>query len=297
MFRGEVTSVHLTHGGVGYGASEILNFNRQPRIDLYSGVSGELLPVVSGGKIIDVAIQNRGQSYNTPPSISVTGIGTGAELVPEIVGGQIRSVKIIKSGVGYGASTTSLNVESAGEFAIFQANLKTWQVNEVRKNFTNIDDSDVFIEKPTQISRELQCSHAYAPRGLRKIVYQNNSAGNPLYGSRDLTLSSGVEENKTQHSPIIGWAYDGLPIYGPYGYEKSTGGSVTQLNSGYSVDLKTNRPPTSVFPQEFFIEDFTWNSNTDESYLDENNGRYGVTPEYPNGVYACLLYTSPSPRD
>ena len=286
LFRGEVTSVHLTHGGVGYGASEIINFNRQPRVDLYTGVSGELLPVVAGGTIIDVAINNRGQSYNTPPSISVTGIGTGAELVPEIINGQIRSIKIIKGGIGYGASTTSLNVESAGEFAIFQANLKTWQVNEVKKNFTNIDSSDVFIEKPTQISRELQCSHAYAPRGLRKIVYQNNSAGTPLYGSRDLTLSSGVEENKTQHSPIIGWAYDGLPIYGPYGYEKSTGGSVTQLNSGYAVDLKTNRPPTSIFPQEFFVEDFTWNSNTDESYLDENNGRYGVTPEYPNGIYA-----------
>ena len=28
LFRGEVTSVHLTHGGVGYGASEILNFNK-----------------------------------------------------------------------------------------------------------------------------------------------------------------------------------------------------------------------------------------------------------------------------
>ncbi len=287
LFRGEVTSVHLTNGGVGYGASEILNFNRQPRIDLYTGVSGELLPVVANGQIIDVAIQNRGQSYNTPPSISVTGIGTGAELVPEIVDGQIRSVKIIKGGIGYGASTTSLNVESAGEFAIFQSNLKTWQVNEVRKNFTNIDSSDTFIEKPTQISRELQVSHAYAPRGLRKIIYQNNADGDPLFGSRDLTLLNGeTEEDKTQHSPIIGWAYDGLPIYGPYGYENSTGGSVTQLKSGYSIDLKTNRPPTSIFPQEFFIEDFTWNSSTDESFLDENNGRYGVTPEYPNGVYA-----------
>ena len=38
----------------------------------------------------------------------------------------------------------------------------------------------------------------------------------------------------------------------------------------HTIDLKTNRPPTSVFPQEFFIEDFTWNSNTDESYLDES---------------------------
>ena len=289
LFRGEVTSVHLTHGGVGYGASEILNFNRSPRIDLYTGVSGELLPVVANGQIIDVAINNRGNSYNTPPSISVAGVGTGAELVPEIIDGQLRSIKIIKGGIGYGASTTSLNVESSGEFAIFNVNLKTWQVNEVRKNFTNIDSSDVFIDKPTQISRELQCGHAYVPRGLRKAIYQNNSDGDALYGSsgRDLSLFNGVtEEDKTQHSPIIGWAYDGLPIYGPYGYEKSTGGSITQLNSGYSIDLKTNRPPTSVFPQEFFLEDFTWNSNTNESYLDENNGRYGITPEYPNGVYA-----------
>ena len=287
LFRGEITSIHLTNNGVGYGASEILNFNRQPRIDMYTGVSGELLPVVANGQIIDVAIQNRGQSYNTPPSISITGVGTGAELVPEIVNGQLRSIRIAKPGIGYGASTTSLNVISAGEFGIFNSNLKTWQVNEVRKNFANIDDSDTFIDKPTQISRELQISHAYAPRGLRKIVYQNDSNGDPLYGSRDLTLLNGAtEEDKTQHSPIIGWAYDGLPIYGPYGFEKSTGGSVTQLKSGYSIDLKENRPPTSVFPQEFFLEDFTWNSSTDESFLDENNGRYGVTPEYPNGIYA-----------
>ena len=144
----------------------------------------------TNGQIIDVAINNRGQSYNTPPSISITGIGTGAELVPEIVGGQIRSVKIIKGGIGYGASTTSLNVESSGEFAIFNVKLKTWQVNEVRKNFTNIDSSDVFIDKPTQISRELQCGHAYVPRGLRKAIYQNNSDGDALYGSsgRDLSL-------------------------------------------------------------------------------------------------------------
>ena len=80
-------------------------------------------------------------------------------------------------------------------------------------------------------------------RGLRKVLYQNNSDGDALYGSRDLTLLNGeTEENKTQHSPIIGWAYDGLPIYGPYGYEKSTGGSITQLNSGYSICLLYTSP-------------------------------------------------------
>ena len=86
IVRGEVTSIHLTENGVGYGSSEILNFNRQPNIDLYTGRNGELLPIVDAkGEIIDVAINNRGDSYNTPPSISVAGVGTGAELVPEII--------------------------------------------------------------------------------------------------------------------------------------------------------------------------------------------------------------------
>ena len=287
LVRGEVTSVHLTDSGVGYGSSEILNFNRQPNFDLYTGRNGELLPIVANGKIIDVAINNRGDSYNTPPAISVAGVGTGAELVPEIIDGQIRSIKIIKGGIGYGQSTTALTVEAAGEFANLLGNIQTWQVNEVQKNYANIDGSDVFLDKPTQISRGLQASYAYAPRSLRKVLYQNDADGNALYGDRDLTLLNGLtEEDKSRHSPLIGWAYDGNPIYGPYGYEKSTGGNITQLRSGYSIDLKTNRPPTSIFPQEFFIEDFTWNTSTDEKYLDENNGRYGITPEYPKGTYA-----------
>ena len=287
LVRGEVTSIHLTDTGVGYGSSEILNFNRQPNIDLYTGKDGELLPVVANGEIIDVAINNRGQSYNTPPSISVAGVGTGAELIPEIVNGQLVSVKINKKGVGYASSTTVLTVESAGEFGNFIGNIQTWQVNGVQKNYANIEGSDTFLEKPTKTSNGLQCSYAYAPRSLRKVIYQNDANANALHGTKDLSLLNGnTEEDKSQHSPIIGWAYDGNPIYGPYGYEKSTGGNITQLQSGYSVDLKTNRPPTSIFPQEFFVEDFTWNSNTNEKYLDENNGRYGITPEYPKGTYA-----------
>ena len=254
---------------------------------MYTGRNGELMPIVHNGEIIDVAINNRGDSYNTPPAISVVGVGTGAELVPEIFNGRIVNVKINKKGVGYGQSTTALNVEPAGEFGIFLANLDTWQVNEVQKNYANIDGSDVFLEKPLNVNNGLQCSYAYAPRSLRKVIYQNDAVGDPLYGVEDLSLLNGLtEEDKSRHSPIIGWAYDGLPIYGPYGYEKTTGGNITQLQSGYSIDYKEHRPPLGVFPSGFFIEDFTWNSSTDEKYLDENNGRYCITPEFPNGTYA-----------
>ena len=40
------------------------------------------------------------------------------------------------------------------------------------------------------------------------------------------------------HSPIIGWAYDGNPIYGPYGYndplDQNSGKRI--LKSGYILD-------------------------------------------------------------
>ena len=51
---------------------------------MYTGRNCELLPIVANGEIIDVAINNRGDSYNTPPAISAAGVGTGAKLVPEI---------------------------------------------------------------------------------------------------------------------------------------------------------------------------------------------------------------------
>jgi len=41
---------------------------------------------------------------------------------------------------------------------------------------------------------------------------------NIKYGSFDLTINSNEEEiDNLYHSPIVGWAYDGNPIYGPYG--------------------------------------------------------------------------------
>ena len=61
------------------------------------------------------------------------------------------------------------------------------------------------------------------------------------------------------------------------------------MKSGYELDLKEGRPPTSIFPEGFFIEDFTHYEVLDQNVLDENNGRFCITPEYPNGTYAYFL--------
>ena len=43
VLRGNIESVDVTNGGVGYGSSEILNFNRQPVITVSSGSGLDLL--------------------------------------------------------------------------------------------------------------------------------------------------------------------------------------------------------------------------------------------------------------
>ena len=58
------------------------------------------------------------------------------------------------------------------------------------------------------------------------------------------------------------------------------------MKSGYKLNLQSNRPPTSLFPEGFFIEDYTHSELSDETVLDVNNGRFCVTPEFPKGTYA-----------
>ena len=87
----------------------------------------------------------------------------------------------------------------------------------------------------------------------------------------------------------MGFAYDGNPIYGPYGYSSTTGGVVTQMKSGYELKIQEGRPSTSIFPEGYFVEDYTHYEVSDQSVLDKNNGRFCITPDYPNGTYAYFM--------
>jgi len=131
----------------------------------------------------------------------------------------------------------------------------------------------------------------------------------------------------TQHSPILGWVADGWPVYGPYGYSVANDASsgVRRMVSGYvlrngqdaSQDLTTvgradlpqwavrlygvasnvmSGPAVSTsYPLGRYMEDndylgdlgFTPGTNTFD--LDEYNGRWCVTPEFPNGTYAYFI--------
>jgi hypothetical protein len=292
IFRGNITSVHLTNNGVGYGSSEIINLDRQPSITLRSGINAQLYPIINDGKIVEVLVSNSGQQYNSPPDLIITGDGVGVVVTPVMNGSTLESIKVVESGIGYSQSSTSIRVAFPGNGASFSSNIQSWRVNLFQKYFDTITNDDGTICEGINNKFGLQYSHIYAPRKLRESLYSVDQSGQILYGQKDLPFVNGKEASPINHSPIIGWAYDGHPIYGPYGYVRKSGGVVAQMKSAYveEADKKENRPPIGdgdgQFPAGFFVEDFTYKKSTDETVLDENNGRFCVTPEFPKGTYA-----------
>ena len=218
----------------------------------------------------------------------MNGDGYGAILTPIIENGVLTEVKIISGGSSYTSDGTTLTVLPVGLSAKFQSNIQTWRINLFQKYFDSFTPDDGIISNGINSDYGLQYSHFYAPRPLRESIYSVEQGGQTLYGYEDLRKNNGKEIDNDQHSPIIGWAYDGNPIYGPYGYSTNNGGVVKQLQSGYreEAQIKVNRPSIDIFKPGFFVEDYTYYNVSDESILDENNGRFGITPEFPNGTYA-----------
>lgn len=133
----------------------------------------------------------------------------------------------------------------------------------------------------------------------------------------------------TRHSPIVAWAKDGFPIYGPYGYSSATNpaSGVRRMVSGFvlrngqngttnlsatgrttlpawaaragnrSATLAANQygPAISTsFPLGRYTEDNDYLGDLGQVQgagfdLDEYNGRFSITPEFPSGTYAYFV--------
>ena len=298
IFRGQITSIDLTQNGVGYGASEIINFERLPSITPGIGSDAQLKPIIKNGAIDEIVVENSGSGYFSIPDVLISGSGVGAVLTPVLktVGSgstetkAIDYVKVISGGKDYTQDSTEVTIESVGSGAQLYPLLQEWRINLVNRFFetAKITSDDGFITRGLNSAYGLQYAHLYAPRPLRESVHPSDQVGNVIYRKNDIVKVNGIEVESANHSPIIGWAYDGNPIYGPYGFSNKDGGVVTQMKSGYIEDSlsKVQRPPITIFPGGSFIEDYTYKKIVDESVLDKNNGRFCITPEFPNGTYA-----------
>ena len=60
-------------------------------------------------------------------------MGSGADLRPIISNGRITDVKVISAGIGYSASSTSIQVKSSGSNVKFDPNVRQLDVSNVQK--------------------------------------------------------------------------------------------------------------------------------------------------------------------
>ena len=150
------------------------------------------------------------------------------------------------------------------------------------------------------------CSKGH-PAGTNYHHHQNPSAF-----KLDLTVISTIcnlynadglySIDSTTHSPLIGFAYDGFPIYGAYGYKNSNGtGGIVRMKSSWTkrnisvrntyytgVSVTPGPNVSTTYPIGYFKEDYQFitPSPSNQDSLDIHNGRFCITPEYPGGTYA-----------
>ena len=104
-----------------------------------------------------------------------------------------------------------------------------------------------------------------------------------------------------QGMTLVGWASDGFPVYARYGYSDPNDPTSELISLQPSWKLKENpddgRPdiltalgntsPNIPIPMGAFTEDFEYEDGYGD--LDECNGRIGVTPEFPGGIYYYMV--------
>ena len=98
--------------------------------------------------------------------------------------------------------------------------------------------------------------------------------------------------NNATHSPIIGYTFDGFPVYGAYAFTFTNGtGAIKRMQSSYSTTTTATRaggPAVSgTYPVGCYMEDYAYTMGSGD--LDARNGRFCITPEYPAGIYAYFV--------
>ena len=267
--RGSIIDTYLIDGGSSYG-SKILNFKNEPIVKIKTGKDASIKPNIVNGKVISAKIEYSGIEYYSPPDLIVvdpTGMGTGAKLRASVSNGRIDSIFIISGGIGYSSETT-IQVKSSGKNGLLKAELRKLNVNNYerfRPNIDNYSSKEILLESNENLQYYI-CGY-----DLQYLNIEQEETGN----------------NIIEHSPIIGWAYDGNPIYGPYGHSdpNDLGSTIKRLSSGYEIDTSYSDRSNllSDLRAGFFIEDYKFTNNGD---LDRHNGRFTKTKEFPNGTYA-----------
>jgi hypothetical protein len=266
-------------------------YTETPKVTVTAGRGAKARAVVTNGQITDMIVIDPGEYYSTAPTvriIDIAGKGNFAEYKSQISqNGQVVGFEAINVGKFYTQENVQLELieDARGSEATAKVEIRKWYKNRFKKYQTVLDDSHgyIFPNFATKDKAEKTLGYGYVANPKRLRVQLNDNLNTNF-----------IEPTTKKHSPIIGFAYDGNPIYGPFGYSDSldSNSSITRLISGYDVlGSRSGGPSTSQYPLGTFVDDYKWYARalTEKLYLDENNGRFCVTPDYPEGTYAYFL--------
>ena len=118
------------------------------------------------------------------------------------------------------------------------------------------------------------------------------------WGLIDLVSREKAESGSCAPMLLLGWAADGYPIYSPFVdpdyFCSSEYGPLSELRSSYRLKVGARPQPTPDDPDQpggnydgTFARDFEYVAGSGD--LDECNGRFGRTPEYPDGIYFYVI--------
>lgn len=128
--------------------------------------------------------------------------------------------------------------------------------------------------------------------GFINLGLDNNNAHvqpNGAYHYHGLPIGLIGQLRAEKKIALVGYAADGFPIYTQYGFSdpKNAKSAITELRSSYRLKTGTRPNGPGNKYDGTFVQDWEYIAGAGD--LDECNGRFGVTPEYPDGIYHYCL--------
>lgn len=175
------------------------------------------------------------------------------------LGGPLGNIAYVLNGVKVDAGTGG-TCDDSGETCDLGRNVGTWRIEALGQTSFDFgtDDNNAHVQPDGQ----------YHYHGIPEgFVAKRGGSSNTM--------------------TLIGWAADGFPIYARYGYSVADDSSspLRAMTGSYQLvsTVSDNRPSTELYALGTFGQDWEYVEGSGD--LDECNGREGVTPEFPLGIY------------
>ncbi len=305
--NGKIASIALVNNGS--------NYLTPPEVVITAndaGTGAVVESIIQNGNVIGFNIKNPGSGYISSPNIQILSTETKSSITCKLREWTFNLVRQLKK---------LDRIDSYGGYVYDNADDTPSTLNN--DNFKLIDYINDF-------PKDLDTKQYYLIKNTDKLLAKYTLEKAPsdvvqavetaLSKTQDTFTDSEILTYIPLHSPVVCVSYDGIPIYGgnkvldernipitdstsyvstksryklKYSTTSSGSNEITHTHNGTTYYIsRVGGPSITNYPIGSFIEDYEYNEG-DDNDLDEHNGRFSITPEFPEGRY-CYFTTSTS---